>query len=216
MSKSIVLIGDIEGSKELDSRKREEVQQLLKNTLENINTSSDGGGLLSPHTITLGDEFQAVYEHAGILLRHTWQIMAELHPVQVRFSMGIGTITTPINREQSIGMDGPAFHTARDGIEQLKDSELLYQLSTSDPPESSAALDLINGSLHLVSRQMRGWKKTRFYTLYMLDQGVSVKEIAGRLDISESAVYKNREGGSLDVILRIKNSITSLINEQLL
>lgn len=213
MKKSIVLIGDIERSKELETGKRAKVQELLQQTLQQI--SSDSKGLLSPHTITLGDEFQAVYEDADKLLGHTWQIMAELHPVHVRFSMGIGAISTPINKEQSIGMDGPAFHAARTGIDRLKENGFLYQLNATEDLRNNALLDLINGSLHLLSRQMRGWKKTRFTILHLLNQDVSIKKIAGQLDISESAVYKNREGGSLDVILGIKDSITSLINEQL-
>lgn len=213
MDNVIALIGDIEGSKELESGRREEVQQLLRQTLEEI--GNDGGELLSPPTITLGDEFQAVYRKADSLLRHTWKIVSELHPVPVRFSVGIGPLSTPVNREQAIGMDGPAFHVARDGIDVLRESGFMYQVSVADETVDRPVLDLINGSLHLLSREMRSWKKTRFIILYLLERGVSFKEIAERIDISESAVYKNRDGGSLDVVLDLQESITDLINERL-
>ncbi len=210
---SIVLIGDIKSSQALDPQKRKEIQELLQQALEDINTEE--GGLVSPPTITLGDEFQAVYNSADSLLQHTWKIMSELHPVNLRFSIGIGSISTSINREQAIGMDGPAFYVARSGIDLLKESGFIYHISIADTSGNNSLLNLINGSLHLVSREMSSWKKTRFTILYLLDQGVSFKEIAEHLDISESAVYKNRDGGSLDVILNLKNSITELINRQL-
>lgn len=213
MSNSLVLIGDIENSQTLDSARREEVQELLQQVLQDIGTEEDG--LISPPTITLGDEFQAVYKNADSLLQHTWKIMSELHPVVLRFSIGIGSISTPINREQAIGMDGPAFYIARNGIDLLKESKFMYHLSIADSAGNNSLLNLINGSLHLISREMRSWKKTRFTILYLLDRGISFKEIAEYLDISESAVYKNRDGGSLDVILNLKKSITELINEQL-
>lgn len=213
MSNSIVLIGDIENSQAIDPEKRKEIQELLQQVLEDIN--KEERGLVSPLTITLGDEFQAVYESADSLLQHTWKIMSKLHPVYLRFSIGIGSISTPINREQAIGMDGPAFYAARNGIDLLKESEFMYHVRIADTTGKDALFNLINGSLHLISREMRSWKKTRFTILYLLDQGVSFKEIAEYLDISESAVYKNREGGSLDVILDLKNSITELINHQL-
>lgn len=213
MSRSIVLIGDIEGSKELDSGKREEVQKRLQQILGTI--GGEGGDLLSPPTITLGDEFQAVYKNADALWRHTWKIMSEMHPVALRFSVGVGSISTPINREQAIGMDGPAFYAARRGIDLLKESGFLYQVGSEEEEDGNRMMELVNGSLHLVSREMRSWKKKRFAILYMLEKGISFKEIAGRLDISETAVYKNRDSGSLDLILKLKNSIAALINDML-
>lgn len=213
MAQLIVLIGDLEGSKKLGPSRREKVQAQLKQVLQTINRS--GEGLVSPHTITLGDEFQAVYSRADRLLQHMWQIMALLHPVMVRFAAGIGTITTPVNREQAIGMDGPAFHAARDGIDRLKQSESLYHITLAEAPWHPAAINLANESLHLLSREMRDWKKTRFVILSLLEQGIPIKEIAGTLGISETAVYKNREEGSLDIILQMKASIVSILNEQL-
>lgn len=214
MDKKIVLTGDIERSKDLKGPERRKVQERLQRLLDRLK-NHDRDGIESPPTITLGDEFQAVYTHSNVLFNHTWHILADLYPVTVRFSLGIGVITTSVNRKQAIGMDGPAFHTARDGIEKLKESDFLYQVSEADREEDSI-LSLINGSLHLISREMRSWNKNRFTILFLLDEGVSVREIARNLQISESAVYKNRTDGSLDIIIEIKNSMVSLINNRLL
>lgn len=42
-----------------------------------------------------------------------------LYPVQLRFGIGVGIITTEIARD-AIGMDGPAFYDSRRALEQAK------------------------------------------------------------------------------------------------
>ena len=214
MKHYIVLIGDLVGSKELGNKDRKKYQSVLSNEISRINEESNS--IVSPLTITLGDEFQAVYKDMAALLADSWSIMAELHPVRVRFSIGIGDIYTPINSEQALGMDGPAFHSARDGMDEIKESGSTYSISlgsVENQPETSRSLvALVNHSLMFLSSEMENWKKTRFRILTMLNDGVSVKEIAEKIGISESAVYKNREEGHLNLFLDIKNSIGENIN----
>lgn len=214
MDNILVLIGDLVRSRELEPEQRRSVQQILEKTLSDISRQSTE--LLTPHTITLGDEFQAVYKKADDLLSDSWAVMNALHPVKVRFSFGIGTITTDLNREQAIGMDGPAFHAAREGMDELKSSGSYYQFTSkmSEREMEDPALTLINESLFLISRQMESWKRTRFSILHKLEKNRSIKEIAQQLDISETAVYKNRQNGSLDIILSMGRSIPRLVNER--
>lgn len=211
----IVLIGDIIDSKKLGSTERAEIQTLLNNTFREINKESDS--IKAPHTLTLGDEFQAVYENAGTLWDDCWKILAGLHPVSVRFSAAVGSIVTPINSKQAIGMDGPAFHAAREGIEELKGSGRLFtvQFEKSENSSSGAVLSLINSSLQLLSKEMKSWKKIRYQILVMMSRGLPVKKIARNLSISESAVYKNRDDGDLALIIQLKESIQALMNQEL-
>ncbi len=85
------------------------LQKSLLGVLARLN-KSHAGSLLSPFTLTLGDEFQALLPDASALWRMIANIQAELHPVRVRFGIGVGEIVTEINREAALGMDGPAFH----------------------------------------------------------------------------------------------------------
>jgi len=209
----IVLIGDIIDSKQLDGKKRKQVQSLLLEQFDEINREADS--IVAPYTITLGDEFQALYADASTLWEDCWKILAELHPVSVRFSAAIGSISTPINKEQAIGMDGPAFYIARDNIEEMKKSNRLFSVGieeVQDDDERQAVLSLINNSLRLLSKEMKSWKKVRFQILIMLNEGIPVKEIAKQLQISETAVYKNREDGELSLVIQLKESIKKLLN----
>lgn len=210
-----MLIGDLIGSKDLNNREREECQSTLKEILKSINENGSSSKL-SPLTITLGDEFQAVYDDLSIVLADSWSILAALHPVGVRFSIGIGQIYTSINREQALGMDGPAFHVAREGMDQLKSSSKIYNIaigSASEQAEETVYLvGLINQSLQFLSNELNSWKKTRLQILVMENRGEPVKKIAEKLGISESAVYKNREEGDLNLILKLKESVRENIN----
>ncbi|CAN5160224.1 SatD family protein [soil metagenome] len=210
----IVLIGDVIESKQLENTERKRIQILLGDTFEEINKES--GSIKAPYTLTLGDEFQAVYEDAGGLWNNCWKILAELHPVSVRFSASVGSIVTPINRKQAIGMDGSAFHAAREGIEKLKNTGRLFTVSFESVDQSSeAVLRLMNSSLQLLSKEMKSWKKIRYQILVMMSCGLPVKKIAQKLSISESAVYKNRDDGDLAIIIQLKESIQALINQEL-
>lgn len=184
MDQYIVLIGDLVGSKDLNNREREKCQSILKETVEKIN-KEDSSSIRSPLTITLGDEFQAVYDNLSTVLADSWSVLAALHPVGFRFSMGIGRIYTPINSEQALGMDGPAFHVARRGMDQLKSSGRIYNVEIGSPSnraeEIVSLVDLVNHTLHFLSNELKQWKKTRFQILVMLQEGLSVKKFRKRL-----------------------------------
>lgn len=214
MGRYIVVIGDLVRSKDLNDLERNTSQKILKKRLNKIN--EDAESILSPATITLGDEFQAVYTNLKKLLADCWEIMADLHPVGVRFSIGLGEIFTPINREQALGMDGPAFHAARDGIEDLKTSGRLFSLRIATKPEPEEAeveiAKLANGTLQLMAGNMRTWRGKRYYILSKLIRELSVKQIAKDLDVSESAVYKNIKEGDLELIMQMRHHIGNTIN----
>lgn len=212
MEHILVLIADIESSKDIEERERGFLQDKLKNELERINKTEKRP--LSPYTITLGDEFQAVFENADGLFTHCFKILALLYPVRVRFSLGVGTIATPVNKEQAIGMDGPAFHEARRGIDHLKNSGFLFRLNVEEANDTT--VNIINDSLQLLSHEVQTWKQNRLLILNLLQEGYDYKEIAKQLDISQTAFYKNKEAGALEVICNLTDHISELINQKLL
>lgn len=210
--KIIALIGDIVSSKEIQDRAL--IQRKLENVLHQLNL--DNKSLLSPYTITLGDEFQAVFGQSGLLFYDMVRILSTLSPVKVRFALGVGTLDTPINPKQSIGMDGPAFHAARAGIEELKSGSFLFTIKGIE----QHAIDLANQSLKLLSRHLDKWNDTRLHIFEMYNQNLLVKEIveklnAEKLKISEQAVYKSIAHGDLEVVQGIFRSVAQVINENI-
>lgn len=59
MDQNIVLIGDLIGSKELGDVERDRYQTILFEEINRINNKSTS--IISPLTITLGDEFQSEF-----------------------------------------------------------------------------------------------------------------------------------------------------------
>jgi hypothetical protein len=207
MSTYIVVIGDLIESKDLDPSERKRTQSRLEKFFSQMNRQA--GKLLSPYTITLGDEFQAVYQSADYLFRDIWAIMSEIHPVRVRINISVGDITTEINREQSIGMDGPAFHVARARIEKMKEKDILISLATDQEKFDR----LVNSSFQILAGNLKGWNRNRFLILKKRYEGMDVKQIASELNLSEVAIYKNIRAGTLDAIQDLTDSITENVNE---
>ncbi len=203
----IVLIGDIIGSREVADRKG--LQEHFSSVLNQAN--HENSDLLSPFTITLGDEFQAVYKSSGRLFQDIWSILAGMYPSKVRFAVGIGKLTTPINPEQAIGMDGPAFHYARSGIQELKESSYLFRIDGENLPGQN----LLNQCLFLLSHICQGWEKNRFTILAGLMKNNTAKMLAAELGISTVAVYKNINAGALDVVMTMGKEISRQIDPAL-
>lgn len=205
--KVIVLIADIISSKEIKNRNR--IQQKLLDELSGINQESVS--IISPMTITLGDEFQCVYSNADEIFKHVWSILNVCYPERIRFSYGLGTITTDINREQAIGMDGPAFYEAREGLNQLKkekDSLLNIRDENNDD-----LITLLRNLFYLISFNVESWKQNRIQIMNMLASEMPVKLISKILQISEQAVYKNITNGGLQPILEITKNTAGILNK---
>lgn len=209
MKSYIVVIGDIEQSSQLSQGDRKQVQKTLESVFQKINQQSTD--IISPYTITLGDEFQAVYQSAVEMFKHIWTVMASIHPVKVRFSVGAGKITTEINRENSLGMDGPAFHKARKHIEWMKEEKLLLSVTTEDTQFDQ----LVNNTFRILDANLRSWKKNRFIILQKLYERKEVKQIAEEIGLSEVAIYKNINAGTLEAIEGLTNTISETIDESL-
>jgi len=204
--KKIVLIGDIVNSKSISQRGK--IQLQLNSIFKKINGNKL---LLSPYTITLGDEFQAVYNKADSIFNHIWQISLAVHPLKIRFSVGVGDISTKINKMQAIGMDGPAFYNARNGLNELKDSGFLFIINSDE----LISKEIIKHSLFLISHLISGWKKSRLNILVLLNENFSIGEIAKKLKITDKAVYKNIDAGAIKIITDLTNEITVSLNQSL-
>lgn len=196
--KKIALIGDIIGSRKMSNRT--DFDHRLSSVLERINYQRPG--LLSPYTVTIGDEIQALFSDPYQLFCDTIEIQAAIYPQRMRFSIAIGELVTPINPQSAIGMDGPAFHLARDGISMLKENKDLYILHGNIP-----FLLLINDALGLISHSMQKWNGNRLKILLELMKYTSVKQIAMKQNLTEQAVYKNIHAGALEKIANMFKQI---------
>jgi hypothetical protein len=205
--KYLVLIGDILDSKQLPARAQ--FQRRLKTALAGLNGRRKS--LVSPYTLTLGDEFQAVYRDTSGLFADIFTLLAVIAPVRARFALAVGEIVTPINSRQSIGMDGPAFHRARARLEKLKGQGRL--VGFYDPGDPRWKLPA--ATLAVLSGLMEGWRQKRFQLFAGVLAGVGVPDLARQTGITPRAVNKNIRAADLDEWKRIVDEFSRLLNEEI-
>lgn len=205
--KYLVLIGDVIGSKKLPARAK--FQRRLKSALQGLNAGRST--LLSPYTLTLGDEFQAVYRDSSGLFADIFTLLAAIAPVQTRFAVAVGEIVTPINSTQSIGMDGSAFHLARARLEKLKGQGRLLGVQDSNDPRWRLPVS----TLAILSGLMEGWRQKRLQLFAGMLAGAGVRELARQTRITPRAVNKNIRAADLDEWRSIVNEISRLLNEEI-
>lgn len=205
--KIIAVIGDI-----VDSRtvaRRDAFQRRLAAVL--ASAGGEGSGLASPYTITLGDEFQAVYRQPGALWTDLVDILAAVHPVSVRFALGVGELTTRLNPRQALGMDGPAFHRARAAMTELKGGAGRFRIAGGE----TADWRLVNHVLALLANDLSGWTQNRLQILAGLLRGRPVRDMEEELGISKVAIYKNINASALDEVAAICHEINRALASEL-
>jgi len=204
----ICVIGDLVNSRQVSDRNR--LQDQMETTLAAINAKRKDH-LLSPCTITLGDEYQAVYKNAATLFPDFLSILHDLYPVKMRFSVGIGPLQTKVNPTMAIGMDGPAFHVAREALgKDFKRSERLLHIARA----GGETPVWLGSALILISREIRSWKQNRILILQRLLCGAEARAIAEEIEISLTAVYKNIQMGGLDAMADLLGAMVEWMNQE--
>ena len=208
----VAVIGDIIASREI--RDRWNFQQALAAGLKQLSTGSPS--LLSPWTITLGDEFQALFADGAGLLGSLWKVQRLLYPSRARISLGIGRLDTPINPDAALGMDGPAFHLARSGMEALKrDEQRLFAVHEQEEQPSKVA-DVLNLAAAVVYGGRAG---VRLQLLPDLLEGRSPQEIGGEDSSEVRRIQKLRREGGLavvaDALLNAEEEISALCRSKM-
>jgi hypothetical protein len=206
--KHLVLIGDLVGSRQ--SGERAALQRRLQRAVQAVNLRRQSL-LASPMTITLGDEFQAIYRGGGTVFADIFFLLHALAPVRVRFALAVGEIVTPLNRERAIGMDGPAFHQARDLLTELKGDARLLGLAGAKEDIARLAKPV----LAVLSGQIEGWREKRLQLMAGLLDDSSSTELAKVAKITPRAVNKNIRAADLDEWKSILSEFSRALDDAL-
>ncbi len=176
-----VVIGDVVGSRHLPNRGS--FQQLFFQALDTVN-GEFRTHLVSRLTVTLGDEFQGVLGTPVPSFRMIARIQDLLRPVPLRFGVGLGEIVTEV-RPEAVGMDGPAFHRAREALEEAR--ELGGSRVRIRGGQGSFAV-VVNALLGLMWLQRERWSPEQRRVVELVTGGLSQRKVARRLAMTESNV----------------------------
>ena len=121
-ARATAFIGDLSASRDLDRDRRREVQGRLTDLLEELNDDLHAA-MLSRFTVTLGDEFQGLLSRPSSIPEILWRLRRDLPTMRLWTGVGFGGLDTQL-QAQAIGMDGPAFHNARQAVERARDEAI--------------------------------------------------------------------------------------------
>ena len=203
----IALIGDIIESKKIQDRAQ--VQQQLLRLMKELNWQYQDY-LISPFTVTTGDEFQALFSPNSYMFQIIDQLSVAFSPYEIRFGIGVGEMVTEINKEQSIGSDGPAYWLAREAINHIHDKNDYGINHISVFLANEEVTWTVNAMLAACSFIQSKWTEVQYDVLKQLlteniyDETFSHKEIARSLGITPSAFNKRIKASGLKIYLRNK------------
>lgn len=205
----LVIIGDLIGSRGLSERAR--FQETFAAVLAGRTAAAVPGTLVSPYTLTLGDEFQAVLAGARGVFGALLAIARDLRPAELRLALALGEITTAIDHERAIGMDGSAFHRARDGIERLKRDRGRCRVEGLEPPLA----DLVNHALALAFDRLTEARGTRLSLVAALLADHPVRALAADLGKSEQTLYKTIRRTNLHALVGLLGAVEAELDLKL-
>lgn len=150
------------------------------------------------------------------------EIERKMYPVKIRFGIGAGAITTDVNKEMSIGADGPGYYKARAAIDFLKDNEKKKQTNTADvrfeaEGDNHTITIMINTILSLLTAIKDSWSDRQREIIWdMLQHRDSQVDVAKRFNIKQPAVQKSLSKGkyyvykdSMDIVGQALSEVRS-------
>jgi hypothetical protein len=205
----LVLIADIVGSRSIPDRAA--YQRRLGELLDSINERSREG-LLSPYTITVGDEFQAVYRDTRSLFGDVMRIVSFSHPNRVRFALAYGPLSTELNPRAALGMDGPVFSCARGLLTSLKRQD--RTIIQFDFPRNDR-VELINACLALFANEMERWRGNAVAVFTMLLEGLTPRQVSEETGVHFTTVYRHMRGKHFEDLKRVLELLSRELDREI-
>lgn len=205
----IVLMADIVGS---TKKKSKLLMADFKNSVSEINRS-DKKHILSPLTITLGDEFQSVVKDAFGAFRIVFDLELSLmrlkRPFRLRYVIQEGRIDTKLNRMKAYEMLGPGLTAARKQLNAMKSSKTRFKIALSNQP-LMAQLALVMNSYQGITDQ---WTPAQQKVVVaFLDHHLDYRKVATKLKKDPTTMWRRKRSLLIEEIDSLKKLIFLLIN----
>ena len=187
------IIGDIVHSRELPDRG--EVQRQLEKALNEVNVKYKKH-ISARFMISQGDEFQGLLETSESITNILNDLQTAMHPIHIRFGIGMGEVLTDIDEERSVRVDGPAYYLAREAVNVVRTTETKNGSAGTNVcvrvQNDELPLNTVNVLFSLMDTLRKGWTDRqsdiiRCYKQQQENQVLCAKE----LGISQAAVNQH-------------------------
>lgn len=207
MSTHAVIMGDLIKSQRTDSVAR--LHGFFNDKVEAINRHYRRA-IVSPLTITLGDEFQGLTHTlaSALEMAKTMRMALMADDVPCRFVIGLVHIATPVNRRTSWNMMGPGLADARQKL-NVKDDDNAIRFSVSGDPVTETLLDAIGAS---ITNLQNGWTPRQAEVAQKLkDADASPSDLIKQMKIAANTYYKIRRAARIELHDRLWNALSMAV-----
>ncbi len=210
MRDRFIVMGDV-----LKSRKRNgrELMRDFKALVSSCNKKL-AEGILSPYTITLGDEFQGIskslYWSVQSLLCLEESTLRKGLPFALRYVVHYGRIDTPLNRKVAYGMIGRGLTRAR---ELLTTKRRGLPRFLFDLPKQNVAMQL-SQLLGVMASLTRDWKREDMNLIFEMLSSDDNATIGARHGKNRSQIWKRRRNLHVDDYKALRAIVIQLSQEE--
>lgn len=203
--RTTALIADLSGSRELERDRRRDVQERLTGLLEELNGDLHEA-LLSRFTVTLGDEFQGLLRRPAAVTEVLWRLRRELPSLRLWTGVGHGGLDTPL-RERAIGMDGPAFHNARQAVERAREEGVHGGVFVGFDADD----EVLTGLARLLDHHRDSFTAAQLEAIDRVRAGRKQSEVAAALDVSPQAISKRLKSAGWEAYRSGEQALRALL-----
>lgn len=211
MAKYYVLMGDIIGSSRSDNPKR-----LRKDFMQVISACNKKfkREILSPYTVTLGDEFQGIAASLQAMIEAVFymeeKILYEGLSFKIRYVSVYGEIETAINRLKAHTMLGPGLTRAREILTDKRRGVPRFRFEFPDPylTEQFNRLFLVFDGL------TRRWSPEDGRLILDMLASPHNEEVGKLHDKNRTQIWKRRRNLLIEEVRALKETIRALSHQQ--
>ena len=200
-------MGDVVSSSEY---KAKELREGLKQLVEECNQQFNDY-ILSPLTITLGDEFQGIVKegHAGIdILFFLEEACLRISPFfKLHYVFHYGEIDTEINPEIAYEMLGSGLSEARSMLSDKKRGRARFKFSLKDEHTSTQ----IGRLFEVVDTLILNWKKEDYPLILDMIQDSNNKEVGDKHGKNRDQIWKRRKTLMIEEYNHLKTFILNYV-----
>lgn len=202
-----VLMADVIGSRETDQALTMREFKQLTSHVNQVHRAS----LLSPLTITLGDEFQGISKNLAksiaLLFALEEFIIERKFALKLRYVLVNGPIDTPINHDIAYGMLGDGLTHAREMLGTLKKDKSRFYIELPDKKRQHA----LNEAMYVCQEIIDAWDVEKdFYVVAKFLRHHDYKDVADELEKTRSQIWKREKTLNIRSYFALKSVITYL------
>lgn len=203
MPNRIIIMADILGSSE---KRGSALMRQFEKVVEERNQAFKAQ-LLSPLTITLGDEFQGIPADLSVAIQILFSIeetiIAHEFDFKLRYVINEGDIDTKINKQKAYGMLGKGLTKAREQLEALKKEDERFWIGLKNEEKQVA----LNNAFILYQWLVDGWKTKDFPLITAFFQHEDYKIVAEKLNKDVSLMWRREQSLHLKEYYSLKKLI---------